>query len=202
MTPPPPTGRAREPRAIRATVDLSGLHPKALQALARDLFPGEVVTVVLLGERDQAIIGTRRRAFVFKKGGAGGALFTSELISWDYAHLTGVTVRTGEQAGAVMLEVSNEVPRPRRLRGQFETDPFKAPNAIPVTPPYAAAASAAASLRAMIAAANAPEQQVGPASAPAPSPAQELHHLAQLRDLGVITGEEFEIMKARIVHGG
>ncbi len=34
------------------------------------------------------------------------------------------------------------------------------------------------------------------------SPAQELHHLAELRDLGVITPEEFEIMKARIVHGG
>jgi hypothetical protein len=28
------------------------------------------------------------------------------------------------------------------------------------------------------------------------------HHLAELRDLGVITSEEFEIMKARIVHGG
>ena len=35
-----------------------------------------------------------------------------------------------------------------------------------------------------------------------PSPAQELHHLAELRDLGVITPEEFDIMKARIVHGG
>jgi hypothetical protein len=36
----------------------------------------------------------------------------------------------------------------------------------------------------------------------APSSAQELHHLVELRDLGVITPEEFEIMKARIVHGG
>jgi hypothetical protein len=27
-------------------------------------------------------------------------------------------------------------------------------------------------------------------------------HLAELRDLGVITSEEFEVMKARIVHGG
>lgn len=202
MTPTPPGGHAREPRAIRATVDLAGLHPKALQALARDLFPGEVVTVLIRGERDQALIGTKRRAFVFKKGAAGGALFTSELISWDYAHLTGVTVSTGEEAGAVMLEVSNEVPRPRRLRGQFETDPFKAPNAIPVTPPYEAATSAAETLRSLIAAANAPEQPGVPASAPPPSPAQELHHLAELRDLGVITDEEFQIMKARIVHGG
>ena len=200
MTATPPEDRARDPRAIPTTVDLTGLHAKALEALAHDLLPGEVVTVVILGERDQAIIGTERRAFVFKKGAAGGALFTTELISWDYAHLIGVTVHTGEQAGAVMLEVSNEVPRPRRLRGQYETDPFKAPNAIPVTPPYGAATSAARTLRTLIAAAHAPEPPRAPA--PVPSPAQELQHLAELRDLGVITEQEFTIMKARIVHGG
>ncbi len=200
MSSTPSAGRPGTPRPVQTTVDLTGLHRKALEALARDLLPGEVVRVVILGERDQAIIGTARRAFVFKKGAAGGALFTTEVISWDYAHLTGVRADFGGQAGAVVLEASNHVSRPRRLRGQHEGDPFKAPNAIPVAPPFDAATSAAESLRALITAANAPTPMSAPAAGP--SPAQELHHLAELRDLGVITSEEFEIMKARIVHGG
>ncbi len=200
MSPNPSTGRPGTPRPVQTTVDLTGLHRKALEALARDLFPGEVVRVVILGERDQAIIGTTRRAFVFKKGAAGGALLTTELISWDYAHLTGVLTHLGGQAGAVVLQASSQVGRSRRLRGQHERDPFKAPNAIPVAPPFDAATSAAESLRALITAANAPTPTGAPAAGP--SPAQELQHLAELRDLGVITPEEFQIMKARIVHGG
>jgi hypothetical protein len=62
MTPTPPEDRARDPRAIPTTVDLTGLHAKALEALAHDLLPGEVVTVVILGERDQAIDMLERAA--------------------------------------------------------------------------------------------------------------------------------------------
>jgi hypothetical protein len=200
MTSDPPPGRSGTPRPVPTAVDLTGLHPKAIESLSRDLLPGEVIRVVLHGERDQAIIGTGRRAFVFKRGAAGGALLTTELISWDYAHLTGVTVHVGGRAGAVLLDVSDQVPRPRRLRGQHTADPLKAPNAIAVAPPFEVAEAAAESLRALIAAAHAPGSD-GPPT-PALSPAQELHHLAELRDLGVITPEEFEIMKARIVHGG
>lgn len=194
----PSAGRSGEPRPVQTTVDLTGLHPKALEALARELLPGEVVRVVILGASEQAIIGTARRAFVFKKGAAGGALFTTEMISWDYAHLTGVQTHTGGQAGAVVLAASSQVGRSRRLRGKHEGDPLKAPNAIPIAPPFDAATAAAESLRTLIAAANAPAPTVAPVAAP--SPAQELHHLAELRDLGVISPEEFEIMKARIVH--
>jgi len=200
MTPTPPDRSSGNQRPVQSAVDLTGLHRKALEALARDLFPGEIVRVVILGERDQAIIGTHRRALVFKRGAAGGALFTTEMISWDYAHLSGVQTLTTGPSGAVMLEVSRQVARPRRLRGSYDQDPFKAPNAIPITPPFEPAIAAAESLRALIARATAPVPAAAPA--PAPSPAQELHHLAELRDLGVITDEEFEIMKARIVHGG
>ncbi len=200
MTPKPADGPGPTQRPVQTSVDLTGLHRKALESLARELLPRETVRVVILGERDQAMIGTDRRAFVFKKGSAGGALFTTELISWDYAHLTGVEMLIADQAGAVVLRASSQIGRTKRLRGQFEKDPFKAPNAIPVVPPFEAAAAAAESLRALITAANTPAPPA--AQVTAPSPAQELHHLAELRDLGVITPEEFDIMKARIVHGG
>lgn len=200
MTSNPSAGRPGEPRPVPTSVDLTGLHAKALHSLARELLPRETVRVVILGERDQALIGTGRRALVFKKGAAGGALFTTELISWDYAHLTGVQTLLAESAGAIVLQASSAVGRTKRLRGQHEKDPFKAPNAIPIAPPFDAASAAADSLRALIAAANTPAAQAAPATAP--SPAQELHHLAELRDLGVITTEEFDIMKARIVHPG
>lgn len=200
MTSNPSAGRSGERRPVPTSVDLTGLHPKALDSLAGELLPRETVRVVILGERDQAMIGTGRRALVFKKGAAGGALFTSELISWDYAHLTGVQTLIAERAGAIVLQASSQVGRTKRLRGQHEKDPFKAPNAIPITPPFEVASAAAESLRALIAAANTPAVPVAPATAP--SPAQELAHLAELRDLGEITAAEFDIMKARIVHGG
>lgn len=200
MTATPPAGSSGNQHPVRSTVDLTGLHRKALEALARELLPGETVRVVILGERDQAIIGTHRRALVFKKGSAGGALFTTEMISWDYAHLTGVRTQTTGRAGAVMLDVGRLAGQPKRLRGSHDKDPFKAPNAIPITPPFEPALAAAESLRALIATATVPAQASAPAAAL--SPAQELHHLAELRDLGVITAEEFEIMKARIVRGG
>jgi hypothetical protein len=199
MTPKSADDPGTGQRPVPTSVDLSGLHRKALESLARELLPRETVRVVILGERDQAMIGTARRAFVFKKGSAGGALFTTELISWDYAHLTGVELLIAERAGAVRLQASNQLARPKRLRGQYEKDPFKAPNAIPVVPPFEAAATGAESLRTLIAAANSPAPPVAPVTPP--SPAQELHHLVELRDLGVITPEEFEVMKARIVHG-
>lgn len=200
MTSHPSAGRSREPRPVLSSVDLTGLHAKALDSLAGELLPRETVRVVILGERDQAMIGTGRRALVFKKGAAGGALFTSELISWDYAHLTGVQTLIAENAGAIVLQASSQVGRTKRLRGQHEKDPFRAPNAIPIAPPFEVASAAAESLRALIAAANTPAAPVAPAIAP--SPAQELAHLAELRDLGEITAEEFDIMKARIVHRG
>ncbi len=200
MTPNPADDPGASQRPVPTSVDLSGLHRKALESLARALLPRERVRVVILGEQDQAIIGTERRAFVFKKGSAGGALFTTELISWDYAHLTGVEMLIAEQAGAVVLQASSQVGRTQRLRGQYEKDPFKAPNALPVVPPFETTAAAAESLRALIAAANTPAPPVAPVTSP--SPAQELAHLVELRDLGVITPEEFEIMKARVVHGG
>jgi hypothetical protein len=204
MASDPTSGRGGAPRPVPTSVDLTGLHRKALEALSRELFPGEIVRVVILGERDQALIATARRAFVFKRGSAGGALFTTELICWDYSHLTGVRTHLGAQAGAVVLEAISHVGRSRRLRGQHERDPFKAPNAIPIAAPFDAATAAVESLRALIAAANTPATEAAPATPvppAAPSPAQELHHLAELRDLGVITSDEFEIMKARIVQG-
>ena len=50
MTPTPPAERAGEPRPVQTTVDLTGLHRKALEALQRELLPGQVVRVVILGE--------------------------------------------------------------------------------------------------------------------------------------------------------
>ena len=63
---PAPTG----PTGPRAR-----LHAKANQLLDKNLEPDEQVLVVINGASSQAVIGTDRRAFVYKKGFLAGATF-------------------------------------------------------------------------------------------------------------------------------
>jgi hypothetical protein len=65
--PTPPTPPAQPPSP------LDKLHRTAKEALEQNLAPGEKVEVVIIGMSPRAIVGTERRAFVFKKGWLAGA---------------------------------------------------------------------------------------------------------------------------------
>jgi len=64
--------------------------------------------VIITGPSSQAIIGTDRRVFVYKKGFMAGATFGSELTSWDYRNLSGVQIHTGMMSGAVVLQAPGQ----------------------------------------------------------------------------------------------
>ena len=68
-----------------AILDRSRLHRKANEALDQNLVAGERILVIITGSSSQAIIGTDRRAFVYKKGFMAGAAFGSELTTWTNA---------------------------------------------------------------------------------------------------------------------
>jgi len=80
------------------------LHNEANKLLDQNLGAGELVQVIILGLWDSAIIGTKNRAFIFKKGMMGGVMFGSKLTSWDYRNLTGVQLETGPMSGFVSLQ--------------------------------------------------------------------------------------------------
>ena len=174
------------------------LHPKANEALDTNLDPDEQVVVVITGASNQALIGTDRRAFVYKKGFMAGAAFGSEMTSWDYRNLVGVQLHAGMMSGSVVLQAPGQSGSKTNYWKQGDDDPFKAPNAIPVSRPFDQAEKGVAELRRLIAQAHAPVQ--APAAAPQPvSFAEEIAKLADLRSSGALTDEEFAAAKARLL---
>jgi hypothetical protein len=174
------------------------LHRKANEALDANLDTGERVVVVITGASNQAVIGTDRRAFVYKKGFMAGATFGSEMTSWDYRNLVGVQLHAGMMSGSVVLQAPGQSGSKTSYWKQGDADPFKAPNAIPVSRPFDQAEKGVAELRRLIAQAHAPVQ--APAAAPQPvSVAEEIAKLAELSSSGALTDEEFAAAKARLL---
>jgi hypothetical protein len=185
----------------------SRLHRKANEALDQNLVPGERVLVVITGSSSQAIIGTDQRAFVYKKGFMAGASFGSELTSWDYRNLVGVQLHTGMMSGAVILQAPGQNGTRTNVWKQGDSDPYKAPNAIPIARPYEQAQAGVARLRQLIDGAH--RMAHTPSSPPPPPPfpaasslVNEINRLAELHARGALTDHEFAGFKARLLNGG
>lgn len=187
------------------------LHRKAVAALEQNLAPDEAVGVVVVGPSNQAIIGTQRRAFVYKKGFMAGASFGAEMTEWNYRGITGVQLHTGMMSGAVIIQGSGQSGHKTSYWGQGDSDPYKAPNAIPVVRPFDVAQQAVSVLRKLIddaqngVAPSAPVVVQHAAAPPAPAAADDrliadqLRQLADMHAAGVLDQTEFAAAKARLL---
>lgn len=188
---------------------LKSVHRKAREEIERNLLPGETIQVVVLGPSNQTIIGTDRRAFVYKKGFMAGASFGSEVTTWAYKNLVGVQIHTGMMSGAVILQGPGQQGTKTSYWKQGDSDPYKAPNAIPIVRPFDDAKSGVARLRHLIEDAH---NSVSPARDPRPAPmtsdstasimvsvADELRKLADLRDAGLLSEDEFAAQRRRLL---
>jgi hypothetical protein len=178
------------------------LHKKAQAALSKAFSEDESVLVIIRGPSAQAIIGTDRRAFVYKKGFMAGASFGAEITNWTYKHLIGVQIHTGMMSGAVILQAPGQSGYDTSYWSHGKGDPYKAPNAIPITRPYEPAQRGVDRLRELIEAAHLAETT--PRSAPATAPtsmADELRKLAEMRRDGLISDTEFDEMKRHLSGG-
>lgn len=146
--------------------DRARLHKKANEALEQNLVPGETVEVIITGPSNQAIIGTNRRAFVYKKGFMAGASFGSELTTWDYCNLVGVQLHTGMMTGAVVLQAPGLAGTSTSTWNNKDSDPYKTPNAIPIVRPWDQAQAGVARLRQLVDAAHRPEAPAVPPPPP------------------------------------
>ena len=191
------------PAAATATdplVDRTRLHRSADVALTQNLMTGEHVAVIITGNSDQALIGTDRRAFIFKKGFMAGATFGSAFTSWDYLNLVGVQIHTGMVNGAVVLQVPGK-PGIGTSKSRTDDDPYQATNAIPLARPFNLAELGVVRLRQLITAAH-NAATVARSTNSLGSLADELRKFVDLRDAGALTDSEFQQVKARLLADG
>ena len=185
--------------AQRFESDPKLLHDKAQDSLSKTLVTGESVLVIIRGPSAQAIVGTDRRAFIYKKGFMAGASFGSEMTNWMYKNLVGVQLHTGMMSGAVVLQGPGQSGNSTSYWKGGNDDPYKAPNAIPVVRPYEVVEAGVARLRELIdldhQKANAPAVQPVQAA----SVADEIRKLAEMRRDGLITDEEFTDLKTQLM---
>ncbi len=190
---------------VGRTVDRSPLGAKANAALDANLDAGENVEVIILGSSKQAIVGTARRAFIYKQGFMAGASFGSELTSWDYRNIVGVQVHTGMLSGAVIIQAPGQSGTKTSYWASGDGDVHKAPNAIPLNRPFEAAQAGVARLRQLISAVQHPDNSQAKASAdeierPALKlVADELRKLSDLHREGVLNDDEFTTLKRRLL---
>jgi len=181
--------------------DRTTLHKKANVELDANLRPDETVQVIINGPSNQAMIGTDRRVFVYKKGFMAGATFGAEMTSWEYRSLVGVQIHTGMMSGTVVLQAPGQTGTKTSVWASGDGDPYKAPNAIPLNRPFDQAKAAVARLRELIEEAHRGGPSVASAQRGAGpgSLADELKKLAELRDAGVLSEDEFAAMKTRLL---
>jgi hypothetical protein len=182
-------------------VDFAKLHQKTQSAIRENLADGECVQVVIKGINPCVIVGTNRRAFLFKKGVLSGATFGHKLVSFEYQNITGVEVHVGAMTGAMVIHVPGAASISTSYWGQGKADPWKAYNAMPIGRPIGPVEKGAARLRELIAKAqNAPVGNAGAEPVSTQSESLEaLKKMGELRDAGVVTSEEFEAKKAELL---
>lgn len=177
--------------------DRSQLHKDANALLDQNLAPGEPVRVIIRGTYDSALIGTDRRAFVFKKGAFSGAFMGKRLASYDYRNLTGVQLETGMISGVMSLQGPGISSEDLSYWSSGKADPMKAPHALALNSGhFNQARTGVAMLRDLIADAQA--RTLSAAMAP-PDVTDQLRKLGELRDAGVLTTAEFDAKKAELL---
>jgi predicted RNA-binding Zn-ribbon protein involved in translation (DUF1610 family) len=177
--------------------NLAALPGPIRESIQANLEPGETVEVVIVGEGNQTLVGTGRRAFIAKQGILTGGFFKKLSTSWDYRNISGVEVQRSMSMTGVILQVPGVSPITQS--GRFSKGPgsvWEAPNAIVARLSPTMEASVAR-LRELVA-----EHQRAQATAVVQhqdDSLDQLKKLAELRDAGVITEEEFGSKKKKLL---
>lgn len=186
---------------------------KTRQIAAQLLRPDENVHVVFVGGGGQAMIAADDRMIVIKRGFMAGATLGSKQLDFPYDQITGIELHLGAMTGYI------QIPSPAfqaNLPGSYWTsdkkhDPWKLPNCIPIN------RGSTSNLQPMLALVRAriarghwtdgvgaqPQSEPEPAQALSPPAAvdlaAQLKELAELRDQGVLSDDEFAQAKQKLL---
>jgi hypothetical protein len=195
------TGLSKEQLASRqeaaAKPNLNSLKPAVREAIQSNLQPGETVEVLLVGEWNQTLVATSKRAFIFKKGLMTGSFFRKQATSWDFRNISGIELHRSMTMAAVVIQVPGVAPVTEI--GRLSKGPnsvWEAPNAVVVNS-AASAEPLVARLRELIAQAQSPTSSV-PAN-DRPDAIEQIRKLAELRDAGILSEAEFEAKKRQLL---
>jgi hypothetical protein len=111
------------------------LHKDAITEIAANLMPDEVITIVIQGLWDSALVGTQHRVFIYKRGMMGGVTGGSKLISWDMDVIHGVQMEFGKRTGFVVLQTPNATVADMSYWSNDANAPQRAPNALAINKP-------------------------------------------------------------------
>jgi hypothetical protein len=171
------------------------LGRQARQAIKAALEPGERIEAAIAGASGSALVATNRRVFIFKKGATTGTLTGRQLNSWDYSNISGVEYKSTITTQGVVLQVPGVVPVTKFT--SFTRGPrsvWEAPNALMLGLPEMSsrAKEPIAVLRRLIADHQSHETR-------RPDPIEQVRRLAELRDEGILTEEEFQRKKRELL---
>ncbi len=166
--------------------DRAQLHSDARKAIDSQLAPDETVRVIIRGVQNTSITGTERRAFVFKK-----VLWNTDMSTWDYGSISGIEFndKGPMMPGFVRIRsVATDTKRAHQSDNALQIN-FKEKGD---------AQKAVAELRRLVSAfqSPAPTRSTQP---PQADVADQIRKLAALRDEGILTPEEFDAQKQKLL---
>ncbi len=163
------------------------------KALVANLTDGEEPDVVIHAALGEAIALTNHRVLIVKAGFSGGALFGKKVNAYPYKTITGVEYSTGLTQGRVEITTAGTTQKGSGTLG----DTYQAQNVVSFgKAKYAKMQKVANIIRERVATVATTEETRVP---PAPSVADELSKLKQLLDDGVLSQEEFDAQKSRLL---
>jgi hypothetical protein len=181
---------------------MNPLGKKESDLLKRNLTPGEHVLGQVIGRFGQTIVATDHKVLVVKTGAMAGMTFGGKATSFDYRSIVGVEVRSGWSSGEFEIIVASlAAPQGNRSRDKRKIE--ESPNGIVFRGTNSSLFDKMASkIREMTGAVHGSGTAINPQVLNDPSQASipdQIKQLADLRNSGVLTDEEFTAKKAELL---
>jgi hypothetical protein len=173
---------------------LAGTTRKHLEPQLR---PDENVIGVIKGPSKQALVALETRLFIVKPGLMAGSAFGAKVTAFDYRQITAIELNKKLTTAVIeVIAAGYQGTRKTSFWSQEDgEDAWKTSNCLPL------GRNEAEKAQPVLAAIR---ERIEGAHAPAPSAngsgiAEQLEKLAQLREQGVLSEDEFVAAKARVV---
>jgi hypothetical protein len=165
----------------------------------------ENVLIVLVGQSSQTLVALDERLIIVKPGYMAGASFGAKATSFSYRDISAIEVNTTMMSGVIeVIAAGYDGRKPTRYWSSDKNqDPFKLSNCLPIAKKAASAWQEHLDvIRRKIAESKQSAALVSPSTPSASNDlVASLERLGALRSSGVLSEEEFQAAKSRLIAG-
>ncbi len=186
--------------------EFNELHSNAKKGILEHLSTDERVSVVIRGSWYNSMIATERQVFIYKRGWMSGIFGGDRLSYWNYRHITGISIETGRATSWIALEVPGSQSTDKSWwtgNNSEGRDPAKSTNAIALSSTaYDKARYGIIKIKRfidMVHGIGTTDSNRNTFNVASISYIDELAKLGQLKEKEIITQEEFESLKKKIL---